>query len=287
MELKQLEQFRAVAECNHLSKAAEQLYITQPALSKSIAKLEQETGFELFRHEKNKIALNREGKAFLQHVERVLAAYEELQRFCQEQRGRTRPVRIISSNAMAFRYVEPILHMRLPELEIEYAIVQEEELHQLLLSGQADCALTIKRAINAALSVLPLYEEYATYRVPPGHRLYEKSALELRDLDGEKIVFSRSDLTESKWIIQQYLDHGIHIEPVYVEDYAYYNTAMFSPDAIVAWSSIAEHFWPLHGCKSMRVVQTIDFLTRYTFFFVFAAENRKMGELYLRLKTIL
>lgn len=288
MELKQLEQFKAVADCNHLSKAAEQLYITQPALSKSIAKLEQEAGFELFRHEKNKISLNRSGEAFLRYAERVLAAYDELQRFCADQRGRDRPVRLISSNAMAFRYVEPIVRMRLPELKIAYDIVPEEEMYQRLLDGQADAVLTPKRTVNTELNVLPLYDEYATFLVPPGHRLYEKTMLELTDLDGEKIIFAKSDFEEMDWVRRRYLDYGVRIEPTYVEDYIYYNTTVFYPDLLVASSTIAEQFWPpLHGCRSLRMAQNINSLTQYTFYFVFTAENRGMGELYLRMKPLL
>ena len=285
MELKQLEQFKAVADCNHLSNAAEQLYITQPALSKSIAKLEAEAGFELFRHEKNKITLNENGKAFLYYAERVLAAHDELQQFCANRRKKAAPARLVSSNSIAFRYIKPVMTMWLPEIEIVYKIVPEQEMYEMLLDGRADAALTAKRTVNAALSVLPLFEEYATFFVPPGHRLYEKEILELGDLDGEKIVSAESDRAEMEWIRRRYLDRGVRIEPVHVEDR---NATLFHPELIVASSSIAEQFWPpTRGCRSLRIRQKINAVTHYAYYFVFAPENRTMGELYLQMKTVL
>lgn len=158
-------------------------------------------------------------------------------------------------------------------------------MYEMLLDGRADAALTAKRTVNAALSVLPLFEEYATFFVPPGHRLYEKEILELGDLDGEKIVSAESDRAEMEWIRRRYLDRGVRIEPVHVEDR---NATLFHPELIVASSSIAEQFWPpTRGCRSLRIRQKINAVTHYAYYFVFAPENRTMGELYLQMKTVL
>ena len=61
-ELYQLEQLLAVAACGTLSNAAEQLHISQPALSRSMRKLEDEIGVELFTRSKNRMELNENGR---------------------------------------------------------------------------------------------------------------------------------------------------------------------------------------------------------------------------------
>lgn len=58
MDLNHLQYFRAVAECKSVSKAAEALFITQPALSKAISKLEAELGMPLFTRGKDGMTLN-------------------------------------------------------------------------------------------------------------------------------------------------------------------------------------------------------------------------------------
>lgn len=75
MELVQLRYFQMVARTGNMSKAAKALFITQPNLSKSIARLEAEIGVPLFDHRKGKIALNDYGRVFLSSVDLI---FEEL-----------------------------------------------------------------------------------------------------------------------------------------------------------------------------------------------------------------
>lgn len=65
MELTQVRYFVAAAQCGSMSKAARQMHVTQPSLSKSVAKLEAEIGCELFDRAGKRIALNEEGRRFL------------------------------------------------------------------------------------------------------------------------------------------------------------------------------------------------------------------------------
>ena len=78
IELYLLEQLAAVARHATLSAAAQELHITQPALTRSIQKLEKELGFPLFTHEKNKITINETGKIAAAYAERVLQAERDL-----------------------------------------------------------------------------------------------------------------------------------------------------------------------------------------------------------------
>ena len=75
MDLTQLKYFQAVAKTGNVSKAAEKLFVTQPNLSKSISRLEDELGVPLFEHRRGKILLNEYGRVFLGSVE---LAFHEL-----------------------------------------------------------------------------------------------------------------------------------------------------------------------------------------------------------------
>ena len=67
MELKQLSFFKRTAELEHMSRAAEELLVSQPYLSKTISDLEGELGAPLFDHKGRNIVLNYCGKAFYAH----------------------------------------------------------------------------------------------------------------------------------------------------------------------------------------------------------------------------
>src|SRR5579864_5072626 len=77
MELQQLDYFQTLAKTQHVTQAAEQLGITQPALSRAIGRLERDLGVSLFDHPGRSVKLNRYGRAYLAHVERALGAMEE------------------------------------------------------------------------------------------------------------------------------------------------------------------------------------------------------------------
>ena len=70
MELSQLRYFIAVAELGNMSKAAETLFVSQPNLSTSISRLEEEVGAPLFERRRGKISLNQNGALLLKNVKR-------------------------------------------------------------------------------------------------------------------------------------------------------------------------------------------------------------------------
>lgn len=77
MELTQLNYFIEAARTENLSRAAENLHISQPSLSKAISRLEEELGTELFRRSGRHIALNAEGRLFLRQIAPSVAALQE------------------------------------------------------------------------------------------------------------------------------------------------------------------------------------------------------------------
>src|SRR5262252_3894795 len=77
MDLLQLHYFRTVARLEHVTRAAEELRVAQPALSKTMARLEGELGVPLFERRGRRIALNTGGRAFLRHVDRIFMALED------------------------------------------------------------------------------------------------------------------------------------------------------------------------------------------------------------------
>lgn len=84
MELKQLRYFLAVAECLNFSRAAESLYISQPALSYQIAELERELGVELFTRDRRRVYLTPEGQALLEPARNLLSQAERLPQLAQQ-----------------------------------------------------------------------------------------------------------------------------------------------------------------------------------------------------------
>jgi DNA-binding transcriptional LysR family regulator len=77
MDLLQLKYFQTVARSEHMTRAAEELHISQPSLSKVISNLEEDLGVPLFERIGRQIKLSHFGKAFLSRVERIFLELED------------------------------------------------------------------------------------------------------------------------------------------------------------------------------------------------------------------
>ena len=87
MELYQLRTFAAVAEENHLTRAAERLHLSQPAVSGHIKALEGELGVRLFERASTGMELTAAGDELLERARRVLSAAEDVKRAAQQMQG--------------------------------------------------------------------------------------------------------------------------------------------------------------------------------------------------------
>ncbi|MGG2108818.1 LysR family transcriptional regulator, partial [Lysinibacillus pakistanensis] len=145
MEWQQLEYFVTVAKLEHMTRAAEALAISQPALSRSISKLEEELGVPLFDRQGRSIMLNRYGELFLYRVQRMRKEYEkavlELQELNNPELGdvslgflHTLGTSIVPDLIRAFRQQHP---------QIRFHFTQNYSHSQLkqLLAGELDLCL--------------------------------------------------------------------------------------------------------------------------------------------------
>jgi LysR family transcriptional activator of glutamate synthase operon len=76
MELQQLKYFREVAEREHVTRAAENLFVSQSAVSRAVTQLEEELGVPLFYRQGRAVMLSPYGRSFLEHVIRALNVLE-------------------------------------------------------------------------------------------------------------------------------------------------------------------------------------------------------------------
>ncbi len=79
MDLKSLRAFKKVCETGSISKAADALYITQPGLSKSMARLEAECGHQLFERTSKGVTLTPYGRALYARIDQLVAIMDEIE----------------------------------------------------------------------------------------------------------------------------------------------------------------------------------------------------------------
>ena len=125
MELRQLQYFAAVARHRHFTRAAEALYVTQPALSQQIRRLEAELGLALLRRTSKGVELTPAGEDLLRHADNVLAEVEAARAEMDRHAGVRRGVaRVAATAADAPRLPEALAEFHAEHPGIQIALRQ-------------------------------------------------------------------------------------------------------------------------------------------------------------------
>jgi len=192
LDVKRLIVLREVARQGSFSRAADALGYTQPAISRQIAILEQETGATLVERRPGGVRLTDAGELLVGHAEAVLGrlkdAEAELNELMGMQSGRLRMATLTSAAATIMPLAIAEFRKRLPGVELSVSMVDPAGVLPLLRSGELELAL----CNDAAHAELPdidtvhLFDEPMLTALPTDHPLAARKRLALRDLAGER-----------------------------------------------------------------------------------------------------
>lgn len=192
MEWQQIEHFHTVAKLQHVTRAAEKLAITQPALSRSIANLEAELGVPLFDRQGRTVRLNRYGERFAIHVDRVLKEMEdgkeELRHLLDPDSG---TVAIAFLKSLGLSAVPSLLNEFLREApNIQFQLSQHSTHAMLdqLERGEVDFVLSSMTESRHSIEWDYLWKEEIYAYVPKGHKLADQPELDIRDMKSEAFI---------------------------------------------------------------------------------------------------
>ncbi len=184
MELSQLRYFLKIAALGTFTRAAEELNVTQPALSRSIAKLEEEIGRPVFERQTRSVVLTDAGRLLQTRAEQVLALVDDTLAEMTDD-GRTGRIRVGAIPTIAPYFLPTILRAfrdRHPQATV---IVYEETTDKLLhrcLQGEVDIALVAAPIPKQYLQVEPLFSEELLLVLPQDHALAEKKQITAADV---------------------------------------------------------------------------------------------------------
>ncbi|OZI66914.1 LysR family transcriptional regulator [Bordetella genomosp. 11] len=198
MELRHLRYFVAVAEEQHMTRAALRLGIQQPPLSQQIRDLENELGVRLFDRTPRSIKLNAAGQVFLKDARRLLAdAADAVARVRQAARGESGRIAVGYTSSASLHPLVPRLmrafHAEHPDVELEF---QENATRDLLeaVAGDAVDAAFVRSSSDRypGLRAVVLAHEPMVVALPAGHPLAKRrKAIAMADLADQPWIFYR------------------------------------------------------------------------------------------------
>ena len=216
MDIFQLQYFRAVAEAGSFTRAAEALHLTQSALSKSIAKLEDEIGLRLFEREGNRITLNRFGQRFLEDSGIALARLDDSVRAVREMAGLEQgEVRIAISKDVFLDHLIQKFLLDFPNISFYCYLLSPEQMREALERGSIDLAVTTIRPMGTNIMWQELYLDQLEVMISAEHPLGRKKQLHLHQLKNEHFVVTNSNYNMENVIQQLCLQAGFEPKVLY------------------------------------------------------------------------
>lgn len=194
MELSQLEYFKVAARHSSFTQAAEALHITQPALSKSVSRLEKELGAALFDRGGGPLQLTSAGRAFLVWCNRALSAIDSGVREVGDMNGAvTGSVRVAVSEAVYINHLSRDFLKANPNVSIECHLLTHNQMRTALHEGTVDFTVSRGPLFGPDISWRPVYEENLAVLMSSEHALAKKRSLRLEELAHE--FFLMGDLS--------------------------------------------------------------------------------------------
>lgn len=196
MELRHLRYFEAVARHSHVTRAAAELHIAQPALSKQISQLERELGITLFDRVGRSLRLTEAGEALLPYARAILAQVEEARAAMAERIGlKAGRVAIGAPPTVGTHLLPPLLtifHQRYPGITLRLHEAGIQSLLDLLEAGITDLAVVALPVADEQLTVTPLLNEPLVLIVSTTHPLARRSEVMMTELRHERWILSPS-----------------------------------------------------------------------------------------------
>lgn len=185
MELDQHRYFLRVAERGNFTRAAEELMISQPALSRSIRKLEDELGQPVLERKTRKVTLTDAGVLLQARAQQVLSIIEDTKAEITDD-GVSGRIRIGAIPTIAPYFLPEVLAAFSKKFPQATLLVQENTTEQLLKScgqGDIDLAILALPIPTRHLEVKELFQEELILVLPADHPLAEKPKVRLRDIE--------------------------------------------------------------------------------------------------------
>ena len=176
MDTQLLQAFAAVAEHGSFSAAAEQLHLTQPAVSKRVALLENQLGCSLFDRIGRQITLTEAGRALLPHAQLVLQELRAARRHIQDLRGGVTGLLSMGiSHHMGLHRLPEVLKrfsQQYPDVRLDIDFLDSEEAYERVLLGEVELGvITLAPVEKPPLQQTPIWKDELVVAVARNHPL--------------------------------------------------------------------------------------------------------------------
>jgi len=218
LTLYQLRIFLTVAEEGSLTRAAERLFLTQPAVSQHIRTLEKQIGTQLFERGRRGMRLTPAGEVLVEYAQRILRLTIEAQQaalvasqkiFGDFQLGASPGV----GACLAPRWIHR-LHEQYPDMRVRLRTDKTPVVIRELVRGDIDIAIVEGEIEIGPFFVTPLWDEEIVLVVGPEHPWWGRDKVDPRELHDQGFIMREPESLTRAWEVQTLSKYGVHAHPV-------------------------------------------------------------------------
>ena len=218
LDLRLVRYFTVVADCRHVGRAAADLRIAQPSLSRQIRHLEQQLGARLLDRTPQGSHLTEAGEVFLPRAKALLRSAAQA---AAATRAAAQPSRITIGYTIGLIITPAVRNLRHqhPDADVQTLYLEWNEPREALLDHRVDAVVTRLPIRTDGLHVTILYDEPRLLLVPMDHRLAGKESVTLDDIADEPIPRLPDPVWNAYWRIDPRPDGSPAPEGPFVEAY--------------------------------------------------------------------
>jgi DNA-binding transcriptional LysR family regulator len=206
--------FHEVAKRRSFSKAAEELFISQPAVTKHIKELERKVGMGLIQRRRGGFALTEAGKILFKYTHKISSHLMDIENLLEDLKKDHQGILKIGTTESYSKGLMPKLlsgfQTSFPFMKIALDVGNSEEIEKSLLVYKNDLVLIAVTKKTSRFESIPFLKEELVLIVSPNHPLVKRKTVSLKELERYPLIIRAKGSTTRRIILQAFKEVGIH-----------------------------------------------------------------------------
>lgn len=215
MDLDQLRLFVDLVQTQNFTKVAERNCLTQPAVSLSLQKLEDELGARLLERTTRRVLVTEDGRLLYEYASGILNQVAEVRGLLHERQKKVvGTLRLATVHSIGLYELPPTLRAfirRYPEANLHVDYLRSDQVYQAVQQGEADLGLVAYGEVRSGLTLSPFFSDELVVICGREHPFSLLETVRLRQLDGESLVAFDHDIPTRKAVDQHFETHGVRV----------------------------------------------------------------------------
>lgn len=205
-DLDKIKVFATVVETGKMNKASELLHLTQPSITRSLQKLEESFGAELFVRHRDGVSLTQAGKMFYEEVSRFLISLDDLQLKSKNQSDVLSGHIVIGTYESLAEYLWPEflleLQVKYPSLHLSVRTNQEQDHLSQLAAGKIDLLVDAEPRLQSTMMSWPLYKDHFSFYCHPN---FDQASIDQTSTKSMSLIYVKGARDSDGYSIEEHL----------------------------------------------------------------------------------